>query len=172
MADAEATFGLPASEHFREAQRLLLPTGVVWTDREAYDERVELFQRIQQKLYAMERMETLPAPVSAPVEPPVESAPMTPPLHAAPSSPNDFLSLWHFSPGVIVRVVQEFTDYDGQQILAGEVLHFVDSTYFFYEGAHTLRFVEKTIRLATIVDEEAAIIENRGNAWFLPIKGE
>jgi len=55
--------------------------------------------------------------------------------------------VWDFVPGLVVRVAQPFTDYDGQEILAGEVLHFVDDSYFFYEGGHTLRFAEKTIRL-------------------------
>ena len=69
-------------------------------------------------------------------------------------------------------MVQDFRDYDDQQIRAGEVLHFVDSSYFFYDGGYTLRFVEKTIRLATIADDETLILENRENAWFLPIEGE
>ena len=61
---------------------------------------------------------------------------------------------------------------DGQEICKGEVLHFLDSSYFFYEGGHTLRFQEKTIRLASIVPEEEPIIANAGNAWFQPLTGE
>ena len=68
-------------------------------------------------------------------------------------------------------MVQTFQDYDGQEVLAGEVLHFVGSTYFFYDGGHTLRFVEKTIRLADVVAEHQPIIANTHNAWFLPLGG-
>ncbi len=79
------------------------------------------------------------------------------------------LSVYKFFPGLTVRIVQGFKDYDGQEIRAGEVLHFVDGSYFPYEGGHTLRFAEKTIRIASIVVEHEPIIENRGNAWFQPI---
>jgi hypothetical protein len=34
---------------------------------------------------------------------------------------------------------------------------------------HTLRFAEKTIRLAEIADPNVPVVENAGNAWFLPI---
>lgn len=80
--------------------------------------------------------------------------------------------MWQFVPGLTVRVVQNFVDYDGQQISAGEVLRFLESSYFPYEGGCTLRFAEKTIRLAYIVDEEQPIIENAGNAWFEPIDSD
>lgn len=50
------------------------------------------------------------------------------------------LSVWSFVPGLALalRAVQDFTDYDGQDIHAGEVLHFVEGSYFFYDGGHTL----------------------------------
>ena len=71
-----------------------------------------------------------------------------------------------FEPGLVVRVKRGFRDYDGQEICAGEVLHFLDRSYFPYEGGYTLRFAEKTIRLASIVDEHEPIIANAGGAWF------
>jgi hypothetical protein len=85
------------------------------------------------------------------------------------ASSNGGLSVWDFAPGLVVCVVQSFSDYDGQKIEAGEVLHFLDDSYFFYEGGHTLRFAEKTIRLADIVDEHQPIIANAGNVWFRPL---
>ena len=87
-----------------------------------------------------------------------------PPLVAAAD-----LSVRQFFPGLEVRVVQTFKDYDGQEVRAGEVLHFLESTYFFYEGGHTLRFAEKTVRLADVVEEHQPIIANTGNAWFQPL---
>jgi hypothetical protein len=56
-----------------------------------------------------------------------------------------------------------------QQIHAGEVLHLLERSYFPYDGGHTLRFAEKTIRLASLLDEHEAIIANAGNAWFQPL---
>uniref|UniRef100_Q02BL7 Uncharacterized protein n=1 Tax=Solibacter usitatus (strain Ellin6076) TaxID=234267 RepID=Q02BL7_SOLUE len=132
-----AAAGQPAAAHYREAQSLLLPAGAVWTDRAAYDQRMEAFERIQQKIYALE----------------VQTEPLT---------------VWDFSPGLVVRVCQSFRDYDGQEIHAGEVLHFLGSTYFPYDSGHTLTFQEKVIRLAGVVDEHELIIANAGNAWFQP----
>jgi hypothetical protein len=110
---------------------------------------MQAFERIQQKLYALhDAMDAAPG-VSRSTLPK--------------------LSVWDFVPGLVVRVRQPFRDYDGQQIAAGEVLHLIDRSYFPYEGGHTLRFAEKTIRIADIVDEHAPIIENAGNAWFEPI---
>ncbi len=79
------------------------------------------------------------------------------------------LPVYKFTPGLTVQVCQAFTDYDGQEIHAGEVLHFLEGSYFPYEGGHTLRFAEKTIRVADIVDAHGPIIRNSGNAWFQPI---
>ena len=83
--------------------------------------------------------------------------------------PIDELSVYQFTPGVTVRVVQNFVDFDGQEIQAGEVLHLLDRSYFPYDGGHTLVFSEKTIRLASIVDDNQLIIENVGNAFFQPV---
>jgi hypothetical protein len=78
------------------------------------------------------------------------------------------LPVERFFRGLEVRVAQSFRDYDGQEIRAGEVLHFVEGRYFFYDGGHTLVFTEKTIRLADTVDEHQPIIANAGNRWFQP----
>jgi hypothetical protein len=151
---------------YREAQSVLMPPGRVWTDRESYDRRMELFEQIQEKLYRLERTdEPAPVPLVA-AEPEAEREP------DRPSSSSGSLSVWDFAPGLVVSVVQAFTDYDGQKIAAGEVLHFLEDSYFFYEGGHTLRFAEKTIRLADIVDEHQPIIANAGNVWFRPLGPE
>src|SRR4051812_42088208 len=98
-----------AAAFYRGAQRLLLPAGVVWTDRESHDRRMEAFERIQQKLYGLEE---------------------------GPRSTDSDLAVWQFSPGLVVRIGRTFRDYDGQEIRAGEVLHFLEGSYFFYEGGH------------------------------------
>jgi hypothetical protein len=160
-----------AAGYYREAQRLLLPAGVVWTDRESYDRRMEAFERIQQKLYGLEGRANFILPVAAPkAEPPAE-APAVSDKEAGPLPPaTPDLPVWNFSPGLVVRIARAFTDFDGQEIRAGEVLHFIDGNYFPYDGGHTLTFAEKTIRLATIADENVPIIENAGNAWFQPLR--
>jgi hypothetical protein len=167
LGDA-ADAGQAATAYYREAQCLLLPVGVVWTDRESYDRRMEAFERIQQKLYGLQGKGSFTSPAEPPTpeaQAPMVSASGTGPL---PSTAAD-LSVWQFSPGLVVRIGRTFTDYDGQEIRAGEVLHLLERSYFPYEGGHTLRFAEKTIRLAGIVDEHEPIIANAGNAWFQPL---
>jgi hypothetical protein len=153
-----------AAAYYGEAQRLLLPVGVVWTDRESYDRRMEAFERVQQKIYGLvgRGMSTVlrePAPEAQP-----STVTVSAPEELASAEPD--LTVWQFSPGLVVRVGRTFVDFDGQEIHAGEILHFVESSYFFYDSGHTLRFAEKTIRLAGIVDEHEPIIANAGNAWF------
>jgi hypothetical protein len=156
-----------ATAHYREAQRLLLPAGVVWTDRESYDRRMEAFERIQQKIYALEGKGDFapPAPSPPATEVPVAANPEDAPRPSA----APVLTVWDFSPGLVVRIAQPFSDFDGHEIHAGEVLHLLERSYFPYDGGHTLRFAEKTIRLASLVDEHEAIIANAGNAWFQPL---
>ena len=150
-----------AAAHYREAQRLLLPPGTVWTDREAYDQRMTAFERIQQKIYGLPNKPILPPPAEPAV--PQSEAPAESPRPAKP------LTVWDFAPGLMVRVCQSFSDYDGQEIREGEVLHFLGSSYFPYDSGHTLQFAEKTIRLAGIVEEHEPIIANAANAWFEPL---
>jgi hypothetical protein len=156
----DAGNGQPAAAHYREAQRLLLPAGAIWTDRAAYDQRMESFERIQQKIYALEVKATVPL-AAEPTGPEV-------PARVVGASPAH-ITVWDFSPGLVVRVCQSFRDYDGQQIHAGEVLHFLGSSYFPYDSGHALTFVEKTIRLAGVVDEHEVIIANVANAWCQPL---
>jgi hypothetical protein len=151
-----------ATAHYRAAQRWLLPAGAVFTDRGAYDQRMEAFERIQQKIYALE-VPAAVAPVAA--ETPVPEAAPASPLQAAAAQ----LTVWDFAPGLVIRVCQSFRDYDGQEIHAGEVLHFLGSSYFPYDSGHTLQFAEKVIRLAGVVEEHEAILANAGNAWFEPL---
>ncbi len=68
-------------------------------------------------------------------------------------------------------MLQAFQDYDGQEVGAGEILHFIEGSYFSYDGGHTLKFAEKTIRLADVVEEHQPIIANKGNVWFRPLSG-
>jgi hypothetical protein len=42
-----------ARDHYRQAQRILMPTGRMWSDAVEYDLRMAAFQRIQEKLWAM-----------------------------------------------------------------------------------------------------------------------
>jgi hypothetical protein len=176
LGDAAAGVDESATAYYRQAQCLLMPIGAVWTDREAYDRRMEAFERIQQKLYGLvergiSRGSATPAPAPEPPAadvhaPTVSASAVDSPADAAPE-----LSVWNFRPGLVVRIGQTFVDFDGQEILAGEVLHFLDSSYFFYDGGHTLRFKEKTIRLASLLPEQEPIIANTGNAWFQPLAG-
>jgi hypothetical protein len=51
--DAAAGAGEPAAFLYRQAQQVLMPTGAQWTDRDEYAGRMEGFQRLQNKLYAL-----------------------------------------------------------------------------------------------------------------------
>jgi hypothetical protein len=82
-----------------------------------------------------------------------------------PESP-DQLTVYKFQPGMTIRILKPFKDYDGQEIQAGEVLHLLETSYFPYESGHTLTFAEKTIRLSGDVGEEWVIIANVHNAWY------
>jgi len=54
LGDAAASVRDQAIAYYKDAQRLLLPPGAIWTDRELYDRRMELFEQIQQKLYRLD----------------------------------------------------------------------------------------------------------------------
>lgn len=90
-----------------------------------------------------------------------------PPGAEPPSMPH--LDIWDFFPGLAVRIAQDFKDFDGDNVLAGEILHLLEHAYFAYDGGHTLTFREKVIRLAEIAPENELVIENPGNAWFEPL---
>jgi len=81
--DALAEAGEPAAECYRKAQGPLLPAGTLWTDREAYDARMQAFERLQQKLYALGpngRPRVIESPNPAPGPP--EAIPFNAPLLA------------------------------------------------------------------------------------------
>ena len=63
-----------ATQFYRQAQGLLLPPGVLWSDRAEYETRMLAFSRIQEKLY---RVGDRPAPTPAPA--PEAAAPASPP---------------------------------------------------------------------------------------------
>ena len=51
--NALAAAGEPSADSYRQAQRLLMPAGALWTGREEYDARMQAFERLQQKPYAL-----------------------------------------------------------------------------------------------------------------------
>lgn len=52
--DAAVLSGQSGTAFYQEAQRTLMPTGRTWTDREEYDLRMIAFQRLQEKLWALD----------------------------------------------------------------------------------------------------------------------
>jgi hypothetical protein len=79
------------------------------------------------------------------------------------------LTVRWFFPGLVVRVAKAFSDFDGQAIVAGEIFHIVDETFFPYEDGVSL-IAEKTIRLSGNVDDNAVVIYNDSNAFFEPVR--
>lgn len=66
--DEVARTGGEAANFYREAQKVLLPTGVQWSDAEEYDWRQAGFDRIQKKIWALGARPAVKAPVT-PSEP-------------------------------------------------------------------------------------------------------
>lgn len=83
-------------------------------------------------------------------------------------SPLRHVTVWDLFPGIVIRVMQDFEDFDRERIDAGELLHLVEKSYFAYDGGHTLTFAEKVIRLAEIDPATEPVIQNEGNAYFEP----
>jgi len=79
------------------------------------------------------------------------------------------VGVWHFVAGMTLRVVRGFTDYDGQPVVAGELLHFRKGSYFHHDDGHTLTFLERVIRLSGNVPDGREVIDNSGNSYFEPL---
>ena len=79
------------------------------------------------------------------------------------------VGVWHFFAGLTLRVARGFTDYDGQRVAAGDVLHVRKSSYFHYDDGHTLTFLERVIRLSGNSPDGRAVIDNSGNSYFEPL---
>lgn len=61
-----------AAALYQQAQRLLMPTGVLWSDRTEYEQRMLGFSRLQEKLYGLASR----SPVHIPPPPPPAAAPV------------------------------------------------------------------------------------------------
>ncbi|MDR3418497.1 MAG: YqcC family protein [Nevskia sp.] len=85
QADAASSRDL-ATALYQQAQRLLMPPGVLWSDRAEYEARMLAFNRVQEKLYGVaDRFKPAPAAdVSSPVKRAGSPAPAEP-IDAAPS---------------------------------------------------------------------------------------
>ena len=83
-------------------------------------------------------------------------------------TPLPHVTVWDLFPGIVIRVAQDFADFDRNQVHAGELLHLVEKSYFAYDGGHTLTFTEGVIRLAEIDHVTEPVIQNEGNAYFEP----
>jgi hypothetical protein len=68
QGDAAAQAGREALGLYRRAQKVLLPTGVLWSDREEYDRRQDAFNRIQRKIWALSSSPPIPPEPSRPTD--------------------------------------------------------------------------------------------------------
>jgi hypothetical protein len=70
QGDAAAKAGDPSANHlYRQAQKTLLPVGVLWSDADEYELRRTGFDRIQQKIWALSSPPPGPRPPAKPSEP-------------------------------------------------------------------------------------------------------
>src|SRR5450755_4334752 len=97
----DASDGVQAIPHYREALTLLLAARANWTGRESFRLLREALERIQKKIRALQD-NTIP-PTPSPSEEVL---------------PGAELSVYKFSPGTTVRVRRTFSDYDGQEVPA------------------------------------------------------
>ncbi|HEV8147541.1 MAG TPA: hypothetical protein VGP79_14220 [Bryobacteraceae bacterium] len=79
------------------------------------------------------------------------------------------LSAWDLFPGLEVRVVEGFSDFDRNAVNAGELLHFHDLNHFSYDDGYTITFRERIIRLSGNVDADAVILANHANRFLEPV---
>ena len=101
------------------------------------------------------------------VEPDDEDEDDTDPYMKEPPPPLPHLPVRHFFPELVVRVGRDFADGACRAVCEQDLLKL-----FAVEddnGHYTLSFLECTVRLSSANEDEAAILENAGNAWFQPI---
>jgi hypothetical protein len=99
-----------AGSFYRKAQKILLPTGVMWSDAVEYDLRMTAFDRVQQKIWAL-------------------SGPPAPPEPAAPSeaykkfadSTNISYEQWHDGIGYDIDALSKVTDKE-REVLAARLI--------------------------------------------------
>ncbi len=82
-----------------------------------------------------------------------------PPPPAAPPPSRPSLHFSRMKPGEQYRVLQSFTDFDGQLIEAGRTLTFNEYNYFPYDGGYTVFFEETIVRLAEISTENREVLK-------------
>jgi hypothetical protein len=68
--------------------------------------------------------------------------------------------LTELQPGDRIRVTRGFRDFDGVEWAEGQTLEYVDYSYFPYDGGYTFRFVEATLRLAYLDDENDRVLRS------------
>ena len=75
------------------------------------------------------------------------------------------MNVWNLTPGLAIRIVQSFKDYQGKEFAAGTILHFKDRDYLPYHSGHTVYFEEATMYLCDD-DATSAIVENQNNQYY------
>jgi len=71
-------------------------------------------------------------------------------------------SLTDLATGDRVRVIRGFTDFDGVEWREGQELEYIQYSYFPYDGGYTFQFVEGTLRLAYLSDENDEVLRSQG----------
>ena len=77
------------------------------------------------------------------------------------------MNVYSLTPGVAIRIVKTFRDYDGQEFAAGRILHFTSRNYAPYSDGHTVTFQEATMYLCD-TDQTSAIVQNRNHEFYAP----
>lgn len=60
------------------------------------------------------------------------------------------MSFHDLKEGQKINVIKAFKDFDGTEFKVGSLWIFIDSSYFPYDGGHTLNFKEGTLMMAEI----------------------
>ena len=77
------------------------------------------------------------------------------------------MNVYSLTPGVAIRIVKTFRDYQNQEFAAGTILHFTKRNFLPYHGGHTVYFQEATMYLCDL-NETAAIVQNHNHEFYAP----
>ena len=77
------------------------------------------------------------------------------------------MDLTELKEGQRIKVIQQFTDFDGDAIEVDSLWTFRSYSYFPYDGGYTFNFIEGTIRLAELSDANRDVLNGFSNYFVL-----
>lgn len=82
-----------------------------------------------------------------------------------------YINLSELVQGDKIKVIKEFTDFDGQIIRKGSEWTFSEYSYFVYDGGNTFSFEEGEMRMAEISPDDYYVLSH-ANEFFILVNKE